>query len=188
MPDFILASASPRRRELLAKLQIPFTIVTSNESEEFQPTQSPEEVVVELALRKAKSVSDRHPASVIIGADTIVLLDQNILGKPVDRDDARIMLEKLSGKTHAVLTGVAIVYGEKIHTFYEKTYVTFWKITPDEIEHYLNSGEPFDKAGAYGIQGQGAFFVRSIQGDYYSIVGLPISRLKRELNDMKLFS
>lgn len=187
MPDLILASGSPRRKELLAKLQIPFTSVASNENEDFQPTALPHEVVVELALRKAKSVSKDYPDAVIIGADTIVVLEQDILGKPVNREHAKQMLERLSGRTHAVLTGVAIVFEERIHCFYEKTDVTFWKLTPHEIEHYLTSGESFDKAGAYGIQGLGSLFVQSIQGDYFSVVGLPISRLNRELNKMMLF-
>lgn len=147
MPDLILASGSPRRKELLAKLQIPFTSVTSNENEDFQHNLLPHEVVVELALRKAKSVSKDYPEAVIIGADTIVVLEQDVLGKPVNREHAKQMLERLSGKTHSVFTGVAIVFKEKIHCFYEKTDVTFWELTLKEIEHYLNSGESFDKAG-----------------------------------------
>ncbi|MGE8206080.1 Maf family protein [Heyndrickxia sp. NPDC080065] len=182
MTDLILASSSPRRKELLAKLQIPFSVVTSKVDENFSQNQSPEEVVVELALRKAEAVSTQYPDSVIIGADTVVVLEQKILGKPDDRDQAKKMLQSLSGKTHTVLTGVAIVDKEQSQLFFEKTDVTFWELTSNEIDQYLNSGEPFDKAGAYGIQGLGSLFVQSIQGDFFSVVGLPISRLKRELS------
>ncbi|MGE6259570.1 Maf family protein [Heyndrickxia sporothermodurans] len=187
MPDLILASSSPRRKELLEKLQIPFTIITSHVNEDFSKSQAPEEVVTELALRKAYAISKSHPKSVVVGADTIVLLEQEILGKPNDRNHAKNMLERLSGKTHTVLTGVAIVYEEIIQTFYEKTDVTFWELTSFEIEHYLNSNEPYDKAGAYGIQGLGSLLVRSIHGDYFSVVGLPVSRLKRKLSELELF-
>lgn len=188
MSNLILASSSPRRKELLAKLQTPFTVVTSHVNEEFEKNYSPEQVVLELATRKAKAVSREYPNSIVIGADTIVVHAQQILGKPKDRDHARSILEGLSGKTHSVLTGVAIIHAESIQTFYEKTDVTFWELSSKEIENYLNSGEPFDKAGAYGIQGLGSLFVKSIHGDFYNVVGLPISRLKKVLEEWNLLS
>lgn len=187
MPNLILASSSPRRKELLTKLQIPYKIITSNVNEHFTEGSYPEEVVEELAIRKAKAVSNQYHGSVVLGADTVVALNNEILGKPQNREHARMMLQQLSGKTHSVFTGVAIVFQEKLHSFYEKTDVTFWELSTAEIEDYLDTGEAFDKAGSYGIQGVGALFVKSITGDYFTVVGLPISRLKRVFNEMELF-
>jgi septum formation protein len=182
----ILASGSPRRKELLEKLQIPFQIISSNSDETISAHLSPEETVVELASRKAMAVYNQHQDSAIIGADTIVALDGEVLGKPKDREHAKTMLWKLSGRTHEVFTGVAVIYKGQTSTIYEKTDVSFWELSEKEVEHYLDSGEPFDKAGAYGIQGFGALFVKRINGDYYSVVGLPVSRLTRLLRELKL--
>lgn len=188
MPNLILASGSPRRKELLSKLQIPFKSITSKVDEHFQENLSPENVVVELAHRKAREVFKDYQDAVVIGSDTVVVHKGRILGKPHNRDDARAMLQQLSGQTHSVFTGVAVLFQKQIKTFFEKTDVTFWELSSFEIEEYLNTGEPFDKAGSYGIQGFGSLFVKSIHGDYYSVVGLPISRLKRELSVMKVFN
>ncbi|WP_026693773.1 Maf family protein [Peribacillus kribbensis] len=181
MKPLILASSSPRRKELLQLLQMPFTIISSDADETLPSQISPEEAVKKLSLLKAKAVFGLEPEACVIGADTIVVLGDKILGKPKDRQDARQTLEMLSGKKHEVLTGVSIVAKEKTVTFYEKTEVVFWDLTKEEIENYLDTGDPFDKAGSYGIQGFGSVLVKEIKGDYFSVVGLPVARLSREL-------
>ncbi len=177
----ILASSSPRRKELLEELQISFVISSSNVDESFDPSLSPEEIVIDLAERKVEAIYLNNQHSFILGADTVVCLDGVILGKPTSREDASRMLSELSGKTHSVYTGVAIMANGICSTFYEKTDVLFWELTDEEIHDYLDTGEPFDKAGAYGIQGVGRTLVKEIKGDYFTVVGLPISRTVREL-------
>lgn len=162
----ILASSSPRRKELLEELQIPFVISSSNVDESFDPSLSPEEIVIDLAERKVEAIYLNNQHSFILGADTVVCLDGVILGKPTSREDASRMLSELSGKTHSVYTGVAIMANGICSTFYEKTDVLFWELTDEEIHDYLDTGEPFDKAGAYGIQGVGRTLVKEIKGDY----------------------
>ncbi|MBS4176193.1 Maf family protein [Lederbergia citrea] len=188
MLHLVLASASPRRKELLQKLNIPFSTFSPHADESFSPNLSPNEIVTMLALRKANMASAQFPESIVIGSDTIVVNNDKVLGKPANRQEAKQMLEQLSGQTHSVYTGVAVVYGKISKTFYEKTDVEFWELSDADIERYLDSGEPFDKAGAYGIQGLGALHVKSIKGDYYAVVGLPISRLSRTLSSMGLGS
>lgn len=185
MQNLILASSSPRRKELLSILQIPFEVKASDVNEDFHSELSPHEVVIELADRKAKHVSKNHPSSIIIGADTIVVSGSEILGKPNSPTEAFEMLRKLSGSTHSVYTGVSIVSTARTTTFYEKTDVTFWELTDDEIHAYISTGEPYDKAGSYGIQGYGSTLVKWIHGDYYTVVGLPIARLVRELKPFR---
>ncbi|GER66189.1 septum formation protein Maf [Weizmannia acidilactici] len=185
MMDLILASGSPRRKELLQKLQIPFIVEKSDEDELIDLTGPPEAIVKELACRKAESVAAHFPEDVVVGADTVVALEDRILGKPGSRDEARRMLHRLSGKTHTVYTGVAVCCKGETEVFFEKTDVTFWHLSEKEIEQYMDSGEPFDKAGAYGIQGLGALFVKGVSGDYYNVVGLPVSRLYRMLSGPK---
>ncbi len=185
MKSLILASSSPRRQELLQLLQIPFQSISANVNEDFPEQMKASEVVQELAVRKAGAVAKEHQDSWVIGSDTIVVLEGEILGKPIDRVHAKEMLTKLSGQTHEVYTGVSIMYGRKQTVFVEKTNVTFWELSEAEIERYLDTGEPFDKAGSYGIQGYGALFVKGIQGDYYSVVGLPLSRLSQELKTLE---
>jgi septum formation protein len=181
MQNLILASSSPRRKELLENLQITFEVASSNVDESYDPDASPEEIVMELAFRKAQAISDQHPGSFIIGSDTVVVSDGNVLGKPKDKIEAFSMLKSLSGKTHSVFTGVSILApGEEIK-FYVKTDVVFWELSDDEINSYISTGEPFDKAGAYGIQGFGSVLVKEISGDYFAVVGLPVSRTVREL-------
>ena len=184
MDSLILASSSPRRKELLQLLRIPFESVNSHADETIEDNMSAEDAVQELALRKAAAVAKDHPDDWIIGSDTVVVLDGTIMGKPKDREEGRNMLQLLSGRTHEVYTGVAILFGEKKNVFAEKTAVTFWELSEAEIDRYLDSGEPFDKAGGYGIQGFGALLVKEIAGDYYTVVGLPVSRLARELKSM----
>ncbi len=184
MSNLILASQSPRRKQLLQQLQLSFTTISSNVDETVASHLKPHEVVTELALRKAKEISAMHPDSYVLGSDTVVAHGDSSLGKPQSEEEAREMLSMLSGKTHSVYTGVAILKGEKQTLFYEKTDVTFWELTPGEIDDYIASEEPFDKAGGYGIQGLGAKLVKEITGDYFSVVGLPISKVYRALREM----
>ncbi|RFU62559.1 nucleoside triphosphate pyrophosphatase [Bacillus sp. V59.32b] len=181
MYRLILASSSPRRKELLQFLQIPFQTIHVNVDESIEPALTAEEAVKDLALRKATNIATEHKESCVIGSDTVVAVDGGILGKPVDRADAKKTLEMLSGKTHSVYTGVAIISDKDRTVFAEKTDVTFWELSDEDIEAYLETGEPFDKAGSYGIQGYGSLLVKGITGDYYTVMGLPVARLSREL-------
>jgi septum formation protein len=181
MQDLILASSSPRRKELLENLQLTFNTVSSDVDENYDPNWEPNEIVMELAFRKAKAVAEQYPSSFVIGSDTIVVNEGNILGKPENREEAFSMLQSLSGKTHSVFTGVAIITPNANQKFYEKTDVEFWELSQEEIHQYLDTGEPFDKAGAYGIQGFGSVLVKKITGDYFAVVGLPVARTIREL-------
>lgn len=180
----VLASQSPRRKELLEQLGYTIQTVASHVDESVDETLSPEEIVQQLSLRKAKSTAEDYPNHYVIGADTIVYLDGKVFGKPQNENEAFQMLKQLSGKTHEVFTGVSVIYRHQQQTFVEKASVTFWELTDDEVASYIRTGEPLDKAGAYGIQGKGALLVKKVNGDYYTIVGLPISRLYRCLNDM----
>ena len=182
----ILASASPRRRELLEKLQIPFEVIVSD-CDETLPDGIPAESAAELlAVRKAAAVANAHPEAVVIGADTTVILDEEILGKPADEADCKRMLHALSGRQHKVITGVGIFWAGHSLSFSDETAVQFYPLTDAEINAYAASEEPYDKAGAYGIQGQGALLVAGIHGDYYNVMGLPVARLARQLRDLKL--
>ncbi|MFV8828757.1 Maf family protein [Alkalihalobacterium sp. APHAB7] len=182
MKPFILASGSPRRKELLEQANISFTVQTSDIDETLDPAQSPEQFVQSLALQKAEAVFKSNQHAVVLGSDTVVVLEGQILGKPNDRDHARDMLTALSGKQHSVITGVAILSCEQQKTFFVETRVQFWELSNAEIERYLDTNEPFDKAGAYGIQGFGATLVREIAGDYFAVVGLPLALTVRQLN------
>lgn len=184
MMHLVLASSSPRRKELLENLQLSFKVSSSDVDESFDPKLKPSEVVMELALRKANAVAKQYPQSFVIGSDTVVVSNDQILGKPVSREEALSMLKELSGKTHSVYTGVAIVSPTETVQFYEKTDVTFWELTEPEMNRYVDSGEPFDKAGGYGIQGFGSMLVKKIDGDYFAVVGLPVSRTIRELQKL----
>jgi septum formation protein len=182
--NLILASQSPRRKELLQQIQLSFTVMGSSVDETFSSDLMPHEVVMYLARKKAKEISNQYPTHYVIGSDTVVTTNGKILGKPGSKEDAKDMLRMLSGSDHEVFTGVAILHGEDEKLFYEKTDVTFWELTSKEIDEYIASEEPFDKAGSYGIQGIGAKFVKEIKGDYFSVVGLPISRVNRVLLEM----
>ena len=175
-PGLILASQSPRRRYLLQQAGIEFSVVPSSFDENSVKPSSPDVYVRQLAESKAREISEQYADSWVIGADTIVFIDGNILGKPDSRGEARSMLERLSGKTHHVLTGYCICCHRIGRLFSDvvKTEVRFKKLTAREIDWYINSGEPFDKAGAYGIQGIGTFLVRRINGSYTNVVGLPV--------------
>lgn len=179
----ILASKSPRRRELMEKLQAPFLCEPSGVEEII-----PEEIGVEktaeyLSMIKAEDIYRKHAGQgkTVIGSDTVVVLDGVIYGKPKDRTDAFRMLKELSGKTHRVLTGVSIRSDEGRENFTTQTGVEFYDLTDEEISRYLDTGEPFDKAGAYGIQGYGALLVKKIDGDYYTVMGFPIAEIYQRL-------
>jgi septum formation protein len=175
-PDLILASNSPRRRYLLEQAGLKFSVISSNVDESSVTQSDPESYVRKLAELKAVDISKKHPESWVIGADTIVLIDGKILGKPGSKAEARSMLRHLSGKTHQVLTGYCLCCAKKNLLFSEtaKTDVQFKMLSDAEIEWYIQTAEPFDKAGAYAIQGIGMFLVKSINGSYTNVVGLPV--------------
>ncbi len=177
----ILASGSPRRKELLSNLQLNFDVVVSEIEEVMDHTMPTHDLVMSLALQKAQDVAKGYHEAYVLGADTVVVYGQQVLGKPESEEDSFRMLRMLSGNTHEVLTGVAILYKDTTVTFYERTEVTFWELSDDEIRVYIQSGEPRDKAGSYGIQELGSSLVQKINGDYFSVVGLPVSRTIREL-------
>ncbi len=178
MEKIYLASASPRRKELLSQINLNFEILVPEVKEINDNTLAPEEVVKLNSEIKALAVSKQvDKNSIIIAADTIVVFDNIILGKPKDKNDAIHTLKLLSGKKHKVITGVTLIFNNlsKIETNFVESYVYFKNMTNDEIMYYVESGEPMDKAGSYGIQGLGAIFIEKIEGDYNNIVGLPIS-------------
>lgn len=175
-PQLILASKSPRRRYLLEQAGLKFSVIPSRIDETKIPLCSPETYVRILSEAKANDIAKEYPEKWVIGADTIVLKNSHILGKPGSRDEARTMLKQLSGQTHQVLTGYAVCCKAKSKMFSEtvKTDVLFKHLTHDEIEWYIHTKEPFDKAGSYAIQGLGTFLVKSINGSYTNVVGLPV--------------
>lgn len=179
----ILASASPRRKELLEQIGLTFSVIPAK-GEETITKKQPHEVVMELSEQKALEVADcLTQECLVIGADTVVAVDGAILGKPKDEEDALKMLWNLQGRTHEVYTGVTLckTAGAEKYTFYEKTEVTMYPATKEELIAYIKTGEPMDKAGAYGIQGIGAKLVEKINGDYNNVVGLPVARVFREI-------
>lgn len=171
----ILASASPRRVELLRAAGLAFAAVPAEVDETPLAGEAPVAHVLRLARLKAERVAAHHPDDVVLGADTVVATDGLLLGKPTDDDDARAMLERLSGRTHEVLTGVAIARGGEIATGVDRTLVHFAQLSEEDLAWYVASGEPRDKAGAYGIQGRASRFVDRIDGSYSNVVGLPVS-------------
>ncbi len=185
IPEIILASGSPRRAELLKRIGLQFRVMTGNVSEELKGVDDPRERVILLSERKAEAVIGEVKDGLVIGADTVVVLDDEIFGKPADPDDAVRMLMRLSGKTHDVYTGFTLIQtdGKRISDV-ERTAVTFRKIEPWEIIAYVETGNPMDKAGAYGIQDQSSFFVERIEGCFYNVVGFPIARFYRRLKDI----
>ena len=190
--EIILASASPRRKEILQNTKLKFDIEKSDIEEVALENESPEDMVVRLAYEKAFDVAKRNTDRLVIGADTIVALDDEVLGKPKDQKEAYQMIKRLSNKTHKVITGISLINlkENKIIKDYVVSLVTFKDLSEDSIKDYINTNESLDKAGAYGIQGYGALLVKNIQGDYFNIVGLPISRLSDLLKnhfDINLF-
>lgn len=185
MNKIILASASPRRKELLEQIGLPFTVAVSSVEEVITKT-VPWEVVMELSAQKAMDVKKQQKEDcIVIGADTIVVYDDgnggNILGKPKSEEEAFEMLNRLQGNVHQVYTGVTLCFGEEVMSFYECTKVYVYEMTKEQIQEYIKTGEPMDKAGAYGIQGRFAAFVKGIEGDYNNVVGLPVGRVYQEL-------
>ena len=181
---FILASKSPRRIEILKDNNYIFSVVESNAKEVVDERLKPACNAVNIALEKALDVYKNHENKIVVAADTIVVLEDEILGKPVDELDAFNMLEKLSNKTHQVITAVAIINkGEEI-TFYDVSFVTFKKLTKEQISEYIETKEPMDKAGSYGIQGFGINLIESYKGDYYNIMGLPINVFNSKIKEI----
>lgn len=186
MKKIVLASASPRRKELLEQIGIFFEIQPAK-GEEIITGNTPSQIVEELSCQKASEVAEknREDGTLIIGSDTVVSYEDKIMGKPKDEEDAARMLRKLSGNVHHVYTGVTAILWENGQkrkvTFSEKTEVVFYSISEEEIKEYISTGEPMDKAGAYGIQGIGGKFIREIRGDYNNVVGLPVARLYQEV-------
>lgn len=185
MRKIILASASPRRKELLEQCGVIPEIVASQIEERLTENHTPEEISMSLSFQKALDVAERHGGGLVIGADTIVILDHEILGKPLDEEEAFSMLRRLSGKCHRVVTGYSIIDAEGTERVvdYETTYVYFRSLSDQEIREYVSTGECQDKAGAYGIQGRGALLVERIEGCYFNVVGLPISKLNHSLKE-----
>lgn len=181
----ILASGSPRRRELLSLITDEFEVLVSG-CEEFVPEGTPaEKVPAILAEQKALAVAKLRPEDTVIGSDTVVVLNGEIFGKPKDKEHARAMLKALSGKKHFVYTGVAVAEKGEVRSFVQKTEVEFYELSNETIEKYIESLEPMDKAGSYGIQGKGSVLVKGISGDYFNVMGLPVAETARFLGLVK---
>jgi septum formation protein len=180
----VLASASPRRRQLLDLVGIEHEVRPANIDESMRPREAPRRHAERLAREKATAIAKRDPDLITIAADTIVVINRKVLGKPEDADDAARMLASLSGREHVVITAVAVSRGKKLRSAVEEVRVKFRRLRDDEIEAYIATGEPMDKAGAYGIQGYGATIVERIEGDYFAVMGLPIVRLIGLLRDV----
>ena len=178
----ILASASPRRQELLRLITNDFTVFPAAVDESLPPALSVDNAAQYLARKKAAAVSSAFPDDIVLGSDTTVIIDHTILGKPGTPERAEEMMRRLSGKTHTVITGVALAKGKEMLSFQTSTDVTFYPLTEKQIQDYIATNEPMDKAGGYGIQGYGALLVQKICGDFYSVVGLPIGKIPKTIN------
>lgn len=187
MGRVILASQSPRRREILSMLLPAFSVIVSNTQEICPENASPCETVQTLAAQKAHAVARDYPDALVIGADTLVYLDGRPLGKPKDKEDAAGMLRALSGRAHEVYTGVCLCTNEESHTFDRMAAVHFAPLTQREIDWYIATGDPMDKAGAYGIQGPGARFIKGIEGDFFTVMGLPLNALYENIGRFSKF-
>lgn len=186
MNKIILASNSPRRKQLMEMLGFDFSVIVSQVDEKIDPSLNEEELVMDLAYQKAVDIFRTHKDDIVLGFDTLVYAEGETLGKPKDTADAERMLGLLSGKTHLVVTGCAIITKKMSKSFYVASEVTFYPMTKEEIADYIATKEPFDKAGAYAVQGLGSKFIKSIHGDYFTVMGLPVSRLYHELKAMDL--
>ncbi len=185
MAETILASQSPRRKQLLEWAEIDFEIEVANTDETFPAHLHPSEAAVHIAAEKAKTIQKKFPGKIIIAADTIVVLNGEIIGKPADRNDAIDILQKLSGSHHKVMTGVVILNEDKSVSFVDITDVEFHSLSQQQIEFYVDKYRPYDKAGAYAIQEWiGVVGIKSISGDFYNVMGLPVSRVVQALNAM----
>ena len=185
MKRIILASASPRRVELLEKIGLRFKVEPSNYEEDMHSELEPHEFARKISLEKAEAVASKHKNAIVIAADTIIVFGSKILGKPHTENEARKMLETINGKSHSVITGFSIMDTGKNKTISKsvETKIHIRKLTPAEIDAYVKSKEPLDKAGAYAIQGLGAVFVERIEGDYFNVIGLPLSALTKALKE-----
>lgn len=184
MLRIILASQSPRRRQLLEQIGLEhFEVLAADADETYDPSLPPEKIVASISRQKAEAVRPLAEGALIITADTMVFMDGLRLGKPRSQEEAREMLSALSGRTHQVCTGVSVCRGERMETRTETTAVTFRELTQDEIWGYIRTGDPMDKAGAYGVQGKAALFVSGIRGDYFNVMGLPLHLLGRMLGE-----
>jgi septum formation protein len=181
MKKIMLASASPRRQELLKLIGLEFQVMPSNAEEIIDESDTASETVLRLSYIKARDVKEKAKDYIVIGADTIVVYNNEILGKPLDEQDAYRMLSLLNGKTHYVLTGFTVIGEEKVISKYEESAVTFRQLSEKEIKAYIMTKEPFDKAGSYAIQGIGSVMIEKINGDYFNIVGLPVCKLSNVL-------
>ncbi|WP_277678050.1 Maf family protein [Gracilibacillus dipsosauri] len=182
----VLASSSPRRQELLKQVEIPYTLRAPNVDESQIASKDPAEKVRKLALLKGRHVTLQEDEEVILAADTVVSYNNQILEKPKNKEEAYRMIATLSGNVHEVFTGVMIRSFDNEVAFVERTEVEFWTLSEEEINWYLSTNDPYDKAGAYGIQSIGAIFVKQIIGDYYTVVGLPLSRVVKELSSFSI--
>lgn len=182
--ELILASASPRRRELMEHIGLRFQTIPARGPERAPGGLGPGETAAALSLAKASEIAAAHPDALVVGADTVVEIDGDILGKPRDEADADRMLRRLSGRVHSVFTGVTVIRGGTRLTRYERTKVRFRPLTDREIAAYIATGEPMDKAGAYGYQGLAGLFVERIEGDYFNVIGLPLCLLGRMMAEV----
>ena len=181
MTRIILASKSPRRRELMEMLKLPFEIIVSDIDEQIDYDNDLVKEIEKLSFRKADAVYQENKDALVIGSDTIVKIGNDVLGKPKSVEQAKEMLRELSDNTHEVVTGVTIICNDQVETFSSVANVTFYPLSEEEIDEYVKTNEPMDKAGSYAIQGDGAKFIRSIEGDFYTIVGLPVGELYHRL-------
>jgi septum formation protein len=188
MERIVLASQSPRRKQLLEWAEIEFDIIVPQTDESFSPGIAMDELAIHIAREKARSIqSELSHERIILAADTIVVLDKQVIGKPTDKTHAIEILQQLSGKKHQVITGVVILKGKKEVAFADTTDVTFHQISKDQIEFYVDKYKPYDKAGAYAIQEWiGVVGIKNISGDFYNVMGLPVSRVVRELQNLGL--
>lgn len=182
----ILASSSPRRQELLRQIGVPFSLSPVDIDEFIQPDETPQQYVQRLAQEKAQAASQQHPSATILGSDTCVVYQQSILGKPVNNDHAAEMLKQLSGHRHQVITAVALLNAQHQRVINVTTEVVFRSLSDNEIQAYIDTGEPADKAGGYGIQGLGAILVNRIEGSYSNVVGLPLTETAQLLQQFHI--
>ena len=186
-PKIILASGSPRRRQLLSSLNVEFEAISPEVDETYDKGLSPVDIAKHISLKKANEVFSIYPLSAVIAADTIVVTDSGVLGKPGSEKEAFLMLKKLSGLWHEVHTGICILHNKTATQFCETTHVHFKELDDDLISWYVRTKEPMDKAGAYGIQGYGAMLVDRIEGDFYNVMGFPISKIMSELERLDIY-
>ena len=180
----VLASQSPRRRDLLDLIGMRHEVRPADIDESVLPAEQPAQYTERLAREKARTIGEREPDAITIGSDTTVVIDGDILGKPADEADARRMLRRLSGREHTVFTAVAVAHGQRIASSVEEVLVCFRELSDETIGAYVATGEPMDKAGAYGIQGYGATIVERIEGDYFAVMGLPLGRMVRLMAEL----